>query len=199
MTDPLADVSRETIVRLERFQQLLTAENTHQNLISRASVESVWERHILDSAQLARLGESGASWADIGSGAGLPGIVIACLTDRPMTLIEPRRLRAEFLARIVAELGLANVHVACAKAERAAGTFDVITARAVASLDRLLAMSAHLSHRGTRWVLPKGKSAKSELAEARLSWHCEAREVRSLTDPQATILILTNVEAKRRP
>ena len=198
MIDPLADVSRETIARLEQFQNLLTAENERQNLVSRPTVATLWERHILDSAQLARLGSEGGSWADIGSGAGLPGIVIACLIDVPMTLIEPRRLRADFLRHVVAELGLGNVQVLHAKAERVTGTFDVLTARAVASLARLFAIAGHLSHRGTRWILPKGKSAKSELAEARLSWHCEAREIPSLTDPEATILLVTNVEAKRR-
>lgn len=199
MIDPLGDVSRETIERLKQFQQLLTAGNARQNLVGRSTIGSLWERHILDSAQLARLGGQDGAWADIGSGAGLPGIVVACLTDSPVTLVEPRRLRADFLAHAVAELGLTNVQIQCSKAERVTGTFDLITARAVASLDRLLAMTAHLSHPGTRWVLPKGKSAKSELAEARLNWQCEAREIASLTDPEATILILTNLEAKRRP
>ena len=199
MIGPLDDVSRETIQRLEQFQQLLLAENARQNLVGRSTLDTTWHRHILDSAQLARLGTDHGAWADIGSGAGLPGIVIACLIDAPVTLIEPRRLRADFLIHVVAELRLANVGIRCAKAERVTGTFDVLTARAVASLDKLLNIAAHLSHRGTRWVLPKGKSAKSELAEARVNWHCEAREVPSVTDPEATILILTNVEAKRRP
>lgn len=199
MNDPLAGVSRETIERLKLFQRLLTAENERQNLVSRMSVDKIWQRHICDSAQLARLGSSEGPWADIGSGAGLPGIVIACLVERPMTLIEPRRLRADFLARVVAELGLSKVEIRCAKAQRTTGAFAAITARAVAPLDHLLRICVHLSHGGTQWVLPKGKSAKSELAEARLSWHCEAREVPSLTDPEATILVLTNVEAKRRP
>lgn len=198
MIDVLGNVSRETVAKLERFQQLLIAENARQNLVSRSSEESIWQRHILDSAQLLSLGQAG-SWADIGSGAGLPGIVLACLVGDPVTLIEPRRLRADFLRRAADDLGLSNVTVECAKAERARGSYDVITARAVASLDRLLAMTAHLSHSGTRWVLPKGKSAKSELAEARLRWQCEAREVPSLTDPEAIILVLANVEAKRRP
>jgi 16S rRNA (guanine527-N7)-methyltransferase len=199
MIDPLGDVSRETIERLERFQGLLIAENARQNLVARSTVELLWQRHILDSAQLARLVAEPGAWVDIGSGAGLPGIVIACLIDTPVTLVEPRRLRADFLTHVVAELGLTNVEIRCDKAERVRATFDVITARAVASLDRLLAMAAHLSHRGTRWVLPKGKSAKSELAEARLNWQCDAREIVSLTDPEATILILSKVEAKRRP
>lgn len=197
MTDPLADVSRETIAKLEAYRALLIEENAQQNLVSRSSIAQLWDRHILDSVQLAALAPENASWCDIGSGAGLPGIVIACLVTGPVRLIEPRRLRADFLQRAVASLKLENVTVECAKAERSTGQCDVITARAVAPLGRFLRMAAHLSHRGTIWVLPKGKSAHSELAEARLSWHCVAREVPSQTDPQATILVLSQVEAKR--
>ena len=196
MSTPLDDVSRETIEKLETFRDLLITESQHQNLVSSSTLDAAWDRHILDSAQLLRLVPGGAAWVDIGSGAGLPGVVIACLTDAPVRLIEPRRLRAEFLRRVVDQLGLANLTIDCAKAERVAGKFDVITARAVAPLDRLLRLAAHLSHPGTIWVLPKGKRAKSELAEARLSWQCEASEVPSLTDPEATILVLRNVEAK---
>lgn len=199
MIDSLADVPRETIDRLHRYQQLLVEENKRQNLVSVATIPDLWNRHISDSAQLERLAPSVLSWADIGSGAGLPGIVIACLTDHPVTLVEPRRLRADFLATVVTDLGLSHVKILRAKAERATGSFDAITARAVAPLARLLTMCVHLSHRGTVWVLPKGKTAISELAEARLSWHCDAREVPSVTDPAATILVLTHVEAKRRP
>ena len=197
MSDPLADVSRETLGKLEAFRALLIAESKHQNLVSASTLDNLWERHILDSAQLLTLAPRGADWLDIGSGAGLPGIVIACMNDVPVRLIEPRRLRAEFLRNVAGELGLGNVTVDCAKAERVTGKYDVITARAVTSLERLLRLGAHLSHPGTIWVLPKGKNAKSELAEAQLSWHCEVREVPSLTDPEATILVLRNVEAKR--
>lgn len=199
MIDPLGDVSRETMERLEHFGRLLIAGNAQQNLIGRSTEDAAWQRHILDSAQLVGLGRKDGSWVDIGSGAGLPGMVIACLVDGPVTLVEPRRLRAGFLEQAARELGLSNVRVDCTKAERVTGKFDCITARAVASIDRLLGMCAHLSHRGTIWVLPKGTSGKSELAEARLSWQCEAREVPSLTDPKAAIMVLTQVEAKRRP
>lgn len=197
MSDPLADVSRETLGKLAAFRALLITESRHQNLVSASTLDSAWERHILDSAQLFQLAPNGAGWLDIGSGAGLPGIVIASMTDAPVHLIEPRRLRAEFLRKVAGKLGLGNVTVDCAKAERVSGKYDVITARAVASLTRLVRLGAHLSHPGTIWVLPKGKNAKSELAEAQLSWQCEVREVPSLTDPEATILVLRNVEAKR--
>ena len=189
------DVPRETIEKLERYAALVREENARQNLVSRATLDSFWDRHILDSAQLVRFARPDGSWLDIGSGAGLPGIVIAALVDGPVTLVEPRRLRADFLQRAAAELDLV-IAVHLLKAEALRGRFDSITARAVASADRLLQLSAHLAHSGTRYILPKGKSAQSELAEARLNWQCEARVEPSFTDPQSAILVLDKVRAK---
>jgi 16S rRNA (guanine527-N7)-methyltransferase len=208
MIDPgsgpgLADVTnrpvpRETFELLERFAELFQEEGGRQSLVSRSTLDDPWERHVLDSAQLVRFEpKPGASWIDIGSGAGLPGIVIALIVEGPVLLVEPRRLRVEFLRRAVAELGLAGrVSVAALKAEKVVGRFDVITARAVASLDRLLQISTHLSTRKSLWVLPKGRSAQSELAAARRNWHCDAESVPSLTDPDSEILLLRNVRAK---
>lgn len=192
------DVSRETLSLLERYADILRGEAAHQNLVSTTTLDSLWDRHILDSAQLVRFEPfPGASWADIGSGAGLPGIVIAALVTGPVTLIEPRRLRAEFLHKTVAELGLGDrVRIAASKAERVTGTFDVITARAVASATKLLGISTHLSTRKTIWILPKGRSAESELAEVRRNWHCEAQIVPSGTDAQAGILLIRKVKTK---
>ncbi len=191
-------VSRETLAKLEKYVDLLRDENARQNLVAAGTLEHVWERHILDSAQLVRFEpRPGCSWVDIGSGAGLPGIVIACLVDGPVTLIEPRRLRADFLHKICESLDLPAT-VVQAKVERVEGEFDMITARAVASLANLLKISAHLSTRKTVWSLPKGRSAQAELAEASRSWHFEAREEPSCTDPQSTILLLTGVGAKRK-
>lgn len=203
MMEALADaaarpVSRETYDRVVRYADLLRAEAARQNLVAASTIHNLWERHILDSAQLVRHEpHAGASWVDIGAGAGLPGVVLAALVEGPVLLVEPRRLRAEFLQSAIAELGLANrVRVLGAKAERAAGQFDVITARAVARLDRLLDLSTHLSTKNSLWVLPKGRSARSELDEARRSWHCEAETVPSRTDPDSEILLLRRVRAK---
>ena len=100
-------VSRETFEKLEAYISLLREESERQNLVSAATLDHIWDRHILDSAQLLRFEPgSGASWVDIGSGAGLPGIVIACLTDGPVTLVEPRRLRADFLHKVTESLQL---------------------------------------------------------------------------------------------
>jgi 16S rRNA (guanine527-N7)-methyltransferase len=203
MIDRLAEVagrsvSRETLDLVEQYAASLREEAARQNLVSRSTFETLWGRHILDSAQLVRFEPaSGVSWIDIGSGAGLPGIVVALLVKGPVLLVEPRRLRAEFLERVVRELGLVGrVSVAARKVENVTGRFDVVTARAVAPLDRLLAISTHLSTRKSVWLLPKGRSAQSELAEARRNWHCEAESVPSLTDPESEILMLRNV--KRR-
>src|SRR3954471_4983849 len=112
------NVSRETYEKIETYAELLREEAKRQNLVSVSTLDHLWERHILDSAQLVRFEpHSGASWVDIGSGAGLPGIVVACLIEGPVTLIEPIKLRAEFLQDVVDRLGL-KADVRCAKAER---------------------------------------------------------------------------------
>ena len=193
------DVSRETFNRLEEYATLLREGAAEQNLVAPSTLDALWERHILDSAQLVRLAPQGAAWADIGSGAGLPGIVLAVLITGPITLIEPRRLRAEFLQRTVDRLGLSErVSVQQDKVARVCGQFDVITARAVAALDQLLAIAHHLSKTGTVWVLPKGRNAQSELAQAQRNWHCDVRVERSCTDPESEILVLTRVGAKKK-
>ncbi len=193
-------VSRETSSLLQRYVALLLGENERHNLIGRSTVDEVWQRHIADSAQLVRFApRPDSSWVDIGSGAGLPGLVIAILTDGPVTLVEPRKLRADFLQRAVDELGLApRVAVHAAKAERVAGAFDIITARAVASLDVLLSLSRHLSTDKTLWLFPKGKSAQSELDDARRAWQGSFRLEPSATSREAAILIASDVRRKGR-
>jgi 16S rRNA (guanine527-N7)-methyltransferase len=191
------DVSRGTFEKIEAYAALLREESQRQNLISRSTLDDLWERHILDSAQLVRFEpHAGASWGDIGSGAGLPGLVIACLVEGPVTLIEPRRLRADFLHRVCESLNL-NASVFLGKAERAQGAYDVITARAVANLSNLLKISAHLSTRKTVWVLPKGRIAEAELAEAKQAWQGAFHVERSATDPDSRIVVGTGVRAKR--
>ncbi|MBW0008424.1 MAG: 16S rRNA (guanine(527)-N(7))-methyltransferase RsmG [Sphingomonas sp.] len=201
MIDRLAEVaqrnvSRETFEKLEAYAALLREESAHQNLISASTLDSLWDRHILDSAQLLRFEpRPGASWLDIGAGAGLPGIVVACLADGPVTLVEPRRLRVEFLHKVAESLHL-NVSVLAAKAERAGGKYDVITARAVAKLSELLKISAHLSTRNTVWALPKGRSGIRELAEARKAWQGTFHVEQSVTDGDSSIVVATGVRAK---
>jgi 16S rRNA (guanine527-N7)-methyltransferase len=192
------DVSRETFERLEGYVSLLRTAAAKQNLVARSTLDHLWERHVTDSAQLVRFEPfAGAAWADIGSGAGLPGIVIALLVEGPVTLIEPRRLRAEFLRNSVKKLGLSHrVVVHHSKVERVSGQFDVITARAVAPLAQLLGISSHLSTKKTVWALPKGRSARSELAEAQRAWQGVFHVEQSVTDPDSHIVVASGVGKK---
>ena len=192
------DVSRETFAKLEQFTELILEENSRQNLLGATTVPDLWNRHILDGAQLLGLAEGQGSWCDIGSGPGLPGLVIAILGGIPMTLIEPRRLRADFLHQAIERLGLEQVSVEQRKGERVVGQFDFITARAVARLDRLFGLACHLAHDGTRWVLPKGESVKSELDEARATWQGSFRLVPSQTHEQAAIVVAEHVRRRGR-
>lgn len=192
------DVSRETSARLHRFADLLTDENQRQNLVARSTIDDLWRRHIDDAAQLAAFDRPGATWLDIGSGAGLPGMVIAILTGKPILLVEPRRLRAQFLQRVVDDLQL-SAQVIGSKVEAVRHPpVDIVTARAVASIGRLFTMSAHLSHKRTLWVLPKGRSANLELEEARKTWQGDFRLEPSRTDPDAQILIASRIRRVNR-
>jgi len=191
-------VSRETFDKLREFTRLLEDESARQNLISVATLGALWERHIIDSAQLVRFEpQRGSTWIDIGSGAGLPGVVIACLVEGPVTLAEPRSLRARFLEQTVKTLGL-RATIIQYKAERINGSYEVITGRAVASMTRFLTMCDHLSTGKTCWVLPKGRSAQSELEEARRSWQGVFHVEQSVTDPDAKIVVGTGVRALKR-
>jgi 16S rRNA (guanine527-N7)-methyltransferase len=189
-------VSRETLGQLDRFAAMLVEVNHSQNLIASATVPELWTRHIVDGAQIFGLADAQGSWCDIGSGPGLPGLVIAILGGRPMTLNEPRRLRADFLRRAIEELQLREVSVAECKVEQLQGSYDFITARAVARLDKLFSMACHLAHSETKWILPKGEKAHSELDEVRGTWQGSFRLVPSRTHPASAIVIAEHVQRR---
>lgn len=191
-------VSRETMGRLDAFGAFLVEENKHQNLVSRGTLDEIWSRHILDSAQLLRFAVPEAAWLDLGAGAGFPGLVVALLHDGPVTLIEERKKRADFLVRAAEVLGVAaNVRIHCTKLERfESPPFDVISARAFAPLPRLFGLGHSLSTVKTRWILPKGRNAASELEAAKASWHGDFRLEQSLTDADAQIIVAEGVSPK---
>lgn len=193
------DVPRETMERLDAFVALLRAENERQNLVSKASLDFVWQRHILDSAQLLRWAPSpAATWLDLGTGAGFPGLVVATLHEGPVTLVEERKLRVDFLRRAAGLLGIAGrVEVEAAKLERMPHRiFDVISARAFAPLPRLFELATPFSTQKTLFVLPKGRNAPAELEATEASWQGAFRLEPSLTDAEASILLARGVKRK---
>ena len=184
---------------LERFVALLTTETARQNLIAASTVSKIWSRHIVDSAQLLdHASGEWHHWVDIGSGAGLPGVVIAALTERDVTLIEPRRLRVEFLRHCASELGLANITVAHSKAESAqlSSFADIVSARAVASVGKVIASSRSFVTPATTFILPKGATAHADVANARRSWHGKFHVEQSIVDPNSGIVIASGVRPR---
>jgi len=194
----LSDVSRGTTQRLQAFATALIDENRHQNLISKSSEASIWTRHIEDSIQLLRFAPNRRGvWLDLGSGAGLPGLVIAICRSEPIVLVEARARRAAFLQRECARLELDHAEVIAQRLELInAFPAAVISARAFAPLAKLLTLGVRFATPSTLWILPKGKSASEELESVGSSWHGDFRIEPSVTDPQCGIIIATDVRRK---
>lgn len=192
-----AGVSRETLARLETYVALLRDWNTRHNLVSDKSLEDVWRRHVLDSAQLAPLvPEKAKTIADLGSGAGFPGLVLAALLHgrAAVTLIESTRKKCDFLNAAATRMAL-PVTVVNARIEAGGqGRFDVVTARALAPLDTLLGYAQQISDRRTVCLFLKGQSLAVELTEARKSWRMKTLQHPSATDPSGVILEVRELE-----
>ena len=184
-------VSRETLARLKAYVGLLKDWNRTRNLVSEASLEAVWHRHVYDSAQLAPLvPEAAKTLVDLGSGAGFPGLVLAVmLRDRlKVTLYEATRKKTDFLAEVAGRLGL-TVDIRNARIEEAKReAFDVVTARACAPLSQLLSYSQDFIGPQTVCLFLKGQNLGLELTEAHKSWSMKTREFPSLTHPFGAVL-----------
>ncbi|MAN12812.1 MAG: 16S rRNA (guanine(527)-N(7))-methyltransferase RsmG [Pseudomonadota bacterium] len=186
------DVPRETWDLLERYVAILLSAMDEQNLIAESTRPHIWARHIVDSAQLLLLVRDAGEgeWVDLGSGAGLPGIVVACLSDRPVLMIETRRKRIDFLNNVIAQLGLRHARVFGGRVESAASMrAAVISARAYAPLPKLFASAQHLSDKNSLWVLPKGRNAQNELEAARPAWQGMFHVEPSVTDAESAIIV----------
>lgn len=191
-------VSRETL--LGRYGALLLAEAANQNLIAASTVDTLWSRHFVDSAQLIPLTSNAprGSWIDVGSGAGLPGVVAAILLDRPVVLVEPRARRVAFLRQVAEELKLSGVTVRASKVEsyRPLNRAAIVSARAVAELSQLLASTAHCTDSSTVWVLPKGRNAQSEVEAAQVNWQGVFHVEPSITQPDSGIVVASGVRPR---
>lgn len=185
-------VSRETEEKLEAFIAFLKREAESQNLISASTLDHIWDRHIVDSAQLLRFCPEGPqTWIDLGSGAGFPGLVVALLSSHRVTLVESRGRRIEYLQRAIALLDLeSQVTVAGMPLERVeTAPYSVISARAFAPLDKLFDLAARFSTNKTLWLLPKGRNAVKEWEGVKSVWKGEFRIESSVTDAEAGILV----------
>nr|WP_319947444.1 16S rRNA (guanine(527)-N(7))-methyltransferase RsmG [uncultured Shimia sp.] len=188
------NVSRETSDRLRLLVSLLEKWNPKINLVSKSTLSDVWKRHILDSAQIFRLHtHENHSWIDIGSGGGFPGLVIAILAagdggSREVTLIESDQRKCAFLRTVLRETGV-SAKVLSERIEQAEPqNADVMTARALADLPKLLAFaSRHLNGDGFA-LFPKGVTWEKEIAAAQKLWSFDYDVTKSKTEPNSVIL-----------
>jgi 16S rRNA (guanine527-N7)-methyltransferase len=187
------NVSRETLARLKAFVDLLTDWNARHNLVSASSLADVWRRHILDSAQLAPLiPDEAQSLVDLGSGAGFPGLVLAILlAERPAfrtVLYEATRKKCEFLQAAADRAGV-QVEIRNGRIEDARREpFNVVTARALAPLDKLFGYAHVFQGRQTLNLFLKGQSVGAELTLAHKSWRMKVDQRPSRSDPSGVIL-----------
>ena len=202
----LVPVSRETLARLDRFAEILLEWRPRMNLIAASTVPNLWTRHIADSLQLLELAPGAKTWVDLGSGAGFPGLVIAAaIADRPgatVHLVESTKKKADFLREAARHINApAEVHAVRIEdfVKNVRVTPEVVTARALAPLDKLLNLAAPLLRSGAQAVFPKGQDIEVELTRATKYWKFEASFVPSKTHPQSRIVVIRDVERRRVP
>jgi 16S rRNA (guanine527-N7)-methyltransferase len=189
------------IADLSRFLEMLTAGNAVMNLIGPATLPDFWNRHAWDSAQLLQIAPEARTWADLGAGAGFPGLVLAILgKGRPgvrIHLVESMAKRCRFLAEVVTALDLpATVHHA--RAENLRLAVDIVTARACAPLYRLLGYARPYLQAGAQGIFLKGQDVASDLEEATRYWDFEADIVPSLSDERGRIVRVRRLGRARK-
>ncbi len=187
----LSDATPAQMADLERFREILVDWNGRINLVGASTLDSYWSRHVWDSAQLLPLAPDALTWADLGAGAGFPGLVLAVLlkgrAGAKVHLVESTAKRCRFLSEVVAALELpAQVHNARAEALKL--KVDVVTARALAPLVRLLGFSAPYFSHGARGLFLKGQDTETEIDDARAAWRFDVDVLPSQSDPRGRIL-----------
>lgn len=197
-------VSRETTGRLELYGRLLEQWQPTINLVAASTLLRLWHRHFADSAQLVALAPDARTWIDLGSGAGFPGLVVAVLLAEAnrceVTLVESDTRKCAFLREVARQTGIAvdivNARIESLSTQARIAAVDVISARALAPLDRLFALSEPLFSRGTQALFPKGREVGSELDAAQRHWVFESACVPSRTDRDGHIVQVRALRAK---
>jgi 16S rRNA (guanine527-N7)-methyltransferase len=185
---------------LEQLRAMLADWNERMNLVSAGSLAGFWPRHAFDSAQLLRIAPTARTWVDIGAGAGFPGLVLAILlkgdAGAKVHLVESVAKKCRFLEAVVDALALpAQVHND--RAENLSLKADVVTARAVAPLGRLLAFAKPYLAKGAIGLFQKGRGAEAEIADARAGWRFTCNVIPSLSDPEGRILKVEGLSRAR--
>lgn len=198
---PGLDVSRETFLRLKEYEKLLFKWNLKINLVAKSTLDNFWNRHVLDSAQfLSSVGEKAGKWVDLGSGGGLPGLVVAILYDEigslnKLFLVEADVRKAVFLKTVCRELGLKVEVYNNRIQELPLMSANVVSARALAPLTTLcLYAKNHLDKDGVA-VFAKGENWKAELVEAQKKWIFNYEAVKSTLHEGSVVLVLRGIKS----
>jgi 16S rRNA (guanine527-N7)-methyltransferase len=192
-------VSRETLLALEAFERMFRIWASRINLASASTLEELWNRHILDSAQLASLAPQSSRWLDLGSGGGFPGLVLAfLLKERPgasIDLVESNRKKAGFLSAAIGQFSLpARVHaVRIGEEIKGLAAPQILTARALAPLPELLDLAHPWLSTGATGMLHKGRDYEREIQESSLMWQYDLVEHRSKVDADSVVLEIANL------
>ena len=199
----IVPVSRETAAKLDLFVDKLLDVAPHINLIARSTIPNIWTRHVADSLQLLALAPDAKCWVDLGSGAGFPGIVIACaLTGREgatVHLVESIGKKAAFLRDTAEQLQVpAVVHAVRIEdfVKNFKGRADIVCARALAPLDHLLTLAQPLLKTGAQGLFPKGQDVEGELTKASKYWNIDAELIPSKTSPEGRIVVVRGLRRR---
>jgi 16S rRNA (guanine527-N7)-methyltransferase len=199
----LCPVSRETLDRLDALVALVRRWQPVKNLVSNKTLDELWLRHVADSLQLAELRPDVRTWADLGAGAGFPGLVIACTwhdTGRMMYLVESNHRKCAFLQEAARTLSLSvtvhNARIEDAIPHLMTEKIEVVSARALASLTQLIHYCAALVDNHAEALFLKGQDVDKELTEATKYWNISAHMIQSKTDPDGRIVSITKVETR---
>ena len=198
---PGLNVSRETFLRLKEYEKLLFKWNAKINLVSRSTLDNFWNRHVLDSAQfLSSVGEKAGKWVDLGSGGGLPGLVVAILSDEiepvnKLFLVEADVRKAVFLKTVCRELGL-KVEVYNNRIEELPPmSANIVSARALAPLKTLCLYAKNNLEKDGEAVFAKGENWKAELVEAQKKWIFSYEAVKSTLHEGSVVLVLRGIKS----
>ncbi|MBH67203.1 MAG: 16S rRNA (guanine(527)-N(7))-methyltransferase RsmG [Rhodospirillaceae bacterium] len=187
-------VSRETLSKLDIYEQLLKKWQPKINLISTKTVDKIWERHFFDSAQIFRLLPRGTkSILDIGTGAGFPGLVLSIMGMPGVNLVEPDKKKCYFLAEVLRSTATSATLHPCRIENVPKAKYDVVTARALAPLDRLIPMVRPYFGPETIGVFPKGHKVKQELTATKKNWKMDIALIQSISDSRGKIVVIKDI------
>lgn len=198
------NVSCETISKLKAYETMVKEWNNKFNLVSKSSVENLWNRHIIDSIQLIQfIRPTDVSLYDFGSGAGFPAIVLAIISEQifpnlTINLVESIGKKIKFLTAVKEELNLKNINIWHERIENLKiSNVDIISSRALAALPKLLEYAHPYCNKNTRLIFPKGENWENEVAQAKQQWFFEYETIQSITDNTGHILKISKLRRNK--